>query len=654
VALAVAAIAHTAAGPQNPALPARPAELAPGTGAVSGVITDATTHQPIEGVNIQLGPPPSRVGRMGNQFTDARGRFAFADVSPGNYFINAIKAGYGDGHFAAGVLGALGGTITIADGEWFSEANIEMPRLGAIGGRVFDERGEPVAGAFVRVLSRFMLAGTAQLASGPTAKTDDLGEYRIPGLSAGKYIVMAPSVQHSAPTASSVADIEGLTADQLAAQEAQAARTGGPPPVRRNGGALVDGLTALILGNYVIPPPPINGRMRAYAPVFYPGVATIDASTPVEVGPGTEKSGIDLRLQPVPAARVSGRLQGVSNFAGYVVRLLPPGLEDLGQGSEVATAIVAPDGSFTFLGVPAGNYTLMAPGSSFEYSVRRAAVGVLDGSLPGTPGLGRGGSSGGSIGGLPGMGSNSVKPTTIKDEHAGFVRLPIAVGESDLTDLAVPLQRFAAVRGQVVFEDVTGPPPTVSFEISGANGSAALGVHFVSAARPVDASASFSVPLLAPGEYALRMFNGGGLTIKAITVDGNDYSRKPFAVTVGQDSALTLTMTGKVIKLSGVVRDAKGAPVPQASVIAFPTDRSLWTNYGVSPSWIRPSVGTSNGTYTIASIRAGEYYLVGVDLSRINAWVDPAFLASAVPFATRVSFDWGDTKILDVPLMVKK
>ena len=286
VALAFAAMADTTAGPQAP-VPARPSQGA--LGAVSGVITDATTHQPIEGVNIQLGPPPSRVGRMGNEFTDERGRFAFTDVSPGSYFINAIKAGYADGHFAGS------GTITIADGEWFSEANIEIPRLGAIGGRVFDESGEPVVGAFVRVLARFMLAGNPQLASGPVAKTDDLGEYRIPGLVAGKYIVMSPSVQHSVPMAASVADIEGLTADQLAAQEAQATRTGVPPPARRNGGQLVDGLTALILGNYITPPPPLNGRVQVYAPVFYPGVATIDASVPVEIGPGTEKSGIDLR-----------------------------------------------------------------------------------------------------------------------------------------------------------------------------------------------------------------------------------------------------------------------------------------------------------------------------------------------------------------------
>ena len=109
VALACAGLAHTTASIQGPPSPqARPA-LSPGTGAVSGVITDATTHQPIEGVNIQLGPPPSRVGRMANEFTDERGRFAFIDVSPGTYFINAIKAGYGDGHFAAGVLGAGGG-----------------------------------------------------------------------------------------------------------------------------------------------------------------------------------------------------------------------------------------------------------------------------------------------------------------------------------------------------------------------------------------------------------------------------------------------------------------------------------------------------------------------------------------------------------------
>ena len=54
------------------------------TGAVSGVVLDATTHQPIEGVNIQLGPPPQAPAtRLPNTFTDERGRFVFTSVGPG-------------------------------------------------------------------------------------------------------------------------------------------------------------------------------------------------------------------------------------------------------------------------------------------------------------------------------------------------------------------------------------------------------------------------------------------------------------------------------------------------------------------------------------------------------------------------------------------
>jgi hypothetical protein len=46
----------------------------------------------------------------------------------------------------------------------------------------------------------------------------------------------------------------------------------------------------------------------------------------------------------------------------------------------------------------------------------------------------------------------------------------------------------------------------------------------------------------------------------------------------------------------------------------------------------------------------GEYYVVAVDLTSIDSWTDPRFLAAAVPTAVRLSLKWADTKSQDLTL----
>jgi hypothetical protein len=275
-------------------------------GAVSGVITDAATLRPLAGVNVQLGPPPAGSARLGSTFTDERGRFVFTNVEAGSYYISATKGGYADGRYGPSLSGNGGATLVLTAGEWFDAANIALVKLSAISGRIVDEHGEPVVGAFVRVLASLSVGGALHLVGGPVATTDDLGEYRIGGLPRGHYFVSVPSIAASVPGSASVPDIEGLSADQLARRDSQ---TSGPPQ-RRSGGEVVEGATALIVGIYPTPPP-VEGHPQAYPMTFYPGTTTVTGATPIDVSTTTDQSGIDISLAPVPAVSVSGRLGAV-------------------------------------------------------------------------------------------------------------------------------------------------------------------------------------------------------------------------------------------------------------------------------------------------------------------------------------------------------
>jgi hypothetical protein len=116
--------AQQQAGGARPADPAQP--VFEGTAAVSGIVTDATTNQPIPGVMVYLGfQGRGAVGRLSRQISDEKGRFVFTDLPAGNnFFINASKPGYVDGHYGVGAGGQLGGLITLTDGQWFSDARI--------------------------------------------------------------------------------------------------------------------------------------------------------------------------------------------------------------------------------------------------------------------------------------------------------------------------------------------------------------------------------------------------------------------------------------------------------------------------------------------------------------------------------------------------
>ena len=161
----------------------------------------------------------------------------------------------------------------------------------------------------------------------------------------------------------------------------------------------------------------------------------------------------------------------------------------------------------------------------------------------------------------------------------------------------------------------------------------------------------FVVEGLQPGEYTLRVITLGGGTVKSIVWEGRDYTSLPFDASIGRDiDDVVITLTTKVIRLNGVVHDAQGALVESAGVIAFPVDARQWTNYGFRPARIASASASSRGAFTFLTLPAGEYYLIAVDQSQLNAWQDPKFLEAAAPQATRIAVDWGETKAIDLTL----
>lgn len=646
------------------------------TAAISGTVKDGATGTPLAGAIVALRfpsnmPASPMLARIQRQVTDASGRFVFRGLPAGQgYTLAASRPGYGDAAYGQTMVMGPAGVVSVQDKGWFARADITMWKRGAIGGRVLDEVGEPIVGVYVRALARVLIGGQPQLLAGPVAKTDDRGEYRIAGLGPGQYLVHVPSVQTSVPV-DAPAGVLGSPA-----APPQFSLMSIPSTPRTD--AVLDpvGGSRQVIGNFVTPPPAADGRSRAYAMAFHPSANHPDAAVPVTLGPSEDRGGVDVSLQPVAAAHVFGTAVGPPDaLKGLLLRLVPAGLEGLANGAEAATALAGADGRFAFLNVPAGDYVIDAPGSTFELTYDAGGPGV---ALPQAPGLRLSGSqSSNLVSGPPGSGY--VRRSGPRGD-AYWARTTLSVGASDITGLTVTLHPAITLRGWIVYEGTTRTTVEQTPIAIASGGLAPSSTTTTTttqrpatqpsfAAEPADANPRLGLPRslrpgemdpedlviiegLMPGEYVLRSTLGAGrFTIKSITVDGADHTYAPIdAAALGPKSEVIITMTDKLTTLRGTVRDDRG-PATSAAVLVFPVERTQWKRYGLTPARLRGLPLTGSADFDVSGLPAGDYFVVAVDQALVTMWQDPAFLERAAAVATRVSLAWGDERVVDLSLV---
>jgi protocatechuate 3,4-dioxygenase beta subunit len=194
--------AATPAGAQ--AVPGResPNREKPATARLSGRVVAVDTGRPLRGAIVHIVStgarnPNERQGLWVT--TDAEGRWALADLQPGGFTVSVEKGGYLTLHYGQKRPFEPGKTIALTAGQSFENADVMLPRPGVISGKLVDEFGDPVAGALVRALRYKYLDGQRQLTpivDGMEAVmqgglTDDLGNYRLYGLTPGDYYICA-------------------------------------------------------------------------------------------------------------------------------------------------------------------------------------------------------------------------------------------------------------------------------------------------------------------------------------------------------------------------------------------------------------------------------------------------------------------------------
>ena len=407
-------------------------------------------------------------------------------------------------------------------------------------GTVTDEAGEPLVGVQMRALRRSIIGGRRRFATGGASAftnvmTDDRGMYRFTDMIPGEYMIAASAAQVA-------------VAMPMARDSSSGARNlfelGGPISMPGTAGSIQIGDAAYRLGRGApTPPPPAGGRFFVYPPTFYPSTVSAAQATTVTIAAGEERTGIDLHLQPVPTGRISGTLSGPDGPASMVtVRLVPAGSEDVSLGADIPAGVTDRSGAFLFPAVPPGQYTL------------RAYVG-------------------------PSTAPAAVVPDAL------FTHMPIAAAASDIDGIIAILQPGLRVSGHFVFEGVAERPssarmPQVSLLIEPFD----TGHSSASFPRP-DSSGHFRSDGHPPGKYFVRVAGSpNGWMFKSATLDGHDITDVPIELRTTDVTGVVLTFTDRWSGLGGVVRNARNAPDPGATVLVFPTDIHLWSNFGSLPA----------------------------------------------------------------------
>ena len=644
------------------------------TGAITGTVIDGSTGTAVSGAIVQLTPVSGNtIGKQLRQIADDVGRFAFLNLTgDGSYAITTTKLGYLDGGYGreTGPADDLR-PVRVRPGEWVANLRASIWKPGAISGVVKDEAGDPVVGVFVRAIVRVRIQGRDDLAAGPMTVTDDRGAYRISGLVPGRYLIHVPSVQASMPPGATHRIVPSTDPDAVVD---------------------VDDTNRLVVSRFPLPPPPQNGKPMSYPMAFHPAATLVAQATTIELSYGEDRSNVDVILSPAPASRVSGMVVGPPEALQFLtLRLLPAGLEGLGQGAETATAFVGADGRFTFLNVPAGSYTIDAPLRHNELIVTTPGQRLYFSLPPGRYGWNR---ETDNIDAFPGL---QLMSTDFRGGAGGNYsgRGAVTVGGADVGNVVIQLKPYGTVRGRVVAEigaTRSGLPPSGQFTLvlDPAGGDASLGaprqrtiltmpagIGEQSAAR--SGPGEFAVSGIAPGKYWIRARSRGGAPtssnsgwpnsiegmaatsgnadwlVKSIVWKGRDYANEPLeVVTADELNDLLVTVTNSAPELTGVVRESTDLARHRAMVIAFPVEPEQWRNYGWWPARMKAVSVSGAGSYRFSNLPAGTYFVAAIDRANRAAWQDAALLAQVARSAARVTLTWGGSTTVDVtPTVVR-
>jgi uncharacterized protein (DUF2141 family) len=543
-------VGNQAARPsQQPArdTPAQPNAVPVVAGGLSGHVVAADNGRPIKRARVFITAAEVPGGR--SVVTDDSGAFDFAELPAGRYTLTASKSGFIGLSYGQRRPLQAGTPLQLADGQQLRGIDFRLPRGGVVAGHVFDEDGDPMPGATVRLLRYQYQQGERRLVPAGAWQTDDKGSYRVWGLNPGDYYVSA------------------VTRIDLGGD-------GRGAPVRgaAGGRGAVAGIPNAVGGNVSAPAAGQGDDEErwSYAPTYFPGVASITEARSVTVGVSQEVLDVDFSLQLVRASRISGHVDNPdgTRASGGNVSLTAEGVAG-GRGNLGTNfgSRINWDGTFSINNVPPGRYTLRARSNGNDVPLSASQLLAVAGSDLANVGvvLATGGTLSGTV----------AFESTQTPVPGDLTQIRIGAPSTDSSDFGPNPNARVDKNGAFTLDGVSAGPHVIR-----PNGGAAL------------------------RGWALKSVTMGGRDITDTPIDVRSNQRS---------DNITLTFTDRLTEIDGTVTDDQSVPVTEFTVLAFSTDASLWRPQSRQIMTARPDQtgmfrirGLPAGEYYLATVDPAE------------------------------------------------
>jgi hypothetical protein len=130
--------------------------------------------------------------------------------------------------------------------------------------------------------------------------------------------------------------------------------------------------------------------------------------------------------------------------------------------------------------------------------------------------------------------------------------------------------------------------------------------------------------------------------------EGRDIAVHPLDLDRAPDSSVVVTFTRKTASLQGRVRVPSEQDAERISVVIFPSDPKLWSQYGERPHTIQTVRCDQHGQYRVPDLPPMRYRAVAVfaeTLANLNA---PDFFVRLSRMSSEVEIGAGQTRVLDL------
>lgn len=579
-------------------------------GVIIGRVVDIDSGEPIAGARVGINAASAGRTMTGGSasdtvLADSQGRFYFSELTPGTYAVASAMT-----NSAPFVIQSPARHISINRNQTISNVEVVAMRTAWIAGRVTDEAGQAVAGMSVWAYRRTGVGSQSAFTVATAATTDDRGDYTIDPLPPGEYLVCA--CQWMAPLLDS-----GLTHTLGLLTPAQRIDSG-LTPAQRPTSVAVD----------------VDANWRPPVRTFHPAAMHPANATLITLRSNEERSDVHIGVTVGALATISGRVIGLPDAMSATAIRLQPVVRTGGpvlSGREADH--VDADGSFRFVGVPPGDYTLLVryrgpdpPTLNANGLAQRLGLRSASAARPG-----------------------AAPPA--QNDISLWSHTPIAVDGRDQVDLQIPVAAALRLPGHVRLSENGAVQP---FRANGGRLERLdepVGDPPIGSSVRADDEGGFELEGVIPGRYRFRWtILPPGLTLKSITFGGRDVTDMPFMIEDGRAPAFevtlvpndTATLPGRII--------TTGTDAPPDAVVAFPADRRLWDEPTVAERRFVRARPSQLGNFTFEDLPPGDYVIAAISARDhiMHTWQTPSRLEALASTGRPLTVVPGDNPAVEI------